>query len=293
MTGRPDDLVTQSQQGQPRPQRQPRQQSAGPPAVAVAGPPVDYRVTWPRVVRSEWAKLWSLRSTWSILAATLLVTAGLGAVVAGTYQSGDGDGVEPVELTLLGTQFGQILLAVLGVLVTAGEYASGMIRASLTAVPRRLPVLWAKAVVFGGVALAVMFATVFLTFPLAQVFLSGTDMAAGLGDPGVARALCGAAVGIALLGLLCLGLGALLRSVPAAIGAYIGAVLVLPEVVGLLPYDVVDDIVACLPSKAAQALMMVDRGPDMLAPGPALFALCCSVAATLAVAALFLRRRDV
>ncbi|WEV29896.1 ABC transporter permease [Streptomyces sp. 71268] len=257
------------------------------------GPPVDYRITWPRVVRSEWAKLWSLRTTWSILAATLLVTAGLGAVVAGTYQSGDGDGVEPVELTLLGTQFGQILLAVLGVLVTAGEYASGMIRTSLTAVPRRLPVLWAKAAVFGGVALAVMFATVFLTFPLAQVFLSGTDMEADLGDPGVVRALCGAAVGIALLGLLCLGLGALLRSVPAAIGAYIGAVLVLPEVVGLLPYDVVDDVVACLPSKAAQALMLVGGGPDLLAPGPALLALCCSVAGTLALAALFLRRRDV
>ncbi len=159
---------------------------------------------------------------------------------------------------MLGTQFGQILLAVLGVLVTAGEYASGMIRASLTTVPRRLPVLWAKAAVFGAVARAVMFATVFLTFPLAQLFLSDTDMAAGLGDPGVVRALCGAAVGIALLGLLCLGLGALLRSIPAAIGAYIGAVLVLPEVVGLLPYDVVDDVVACLPSKVAQALMLVD-----------------------------------
>ncbi len=93
VTGRPSDLATQSQQRQPRQPGQPPQRSAGPPVVAMAGPPVDYRVTWLRVVRSEWANLWSLRSTWSILAATLLVTVSLGAVVAGTYQSGDGDRV--------------------------------------------------------------------------------------------------------------------------------------------------------------------------------------------------------
>ncbi|MFE6778347.1 ABC transporter permease [Streptomyces sp. NPDC057702] len=259
-----------------------------------ADPSPDYRVTWPRVLRSEWSKLWSLRSTWIALAATLLVTVALGAIVAGTYETGSGDDdIEPVEFTLLGTQFGQLTIAVLGVLVTAGEYASGMIRATLTAVPRRLPVLWAKTAVFGGVALVITLVTVFATFPLAQVFLSGTDMEAGIGDPGVARAIAGAAVGIALQGLLCLGLGALLRSIPGAIGAYIGAVLVLPEVVGLLPYGAVGDIVACMPSQAAQALTTVHHNPDLLAPGAALLALCCWVAATLAAAALLLRRRDV
>lgn len=261
---------------------------------ATGGAPADFRVTWPRVVRAEWAKLWSLRSTWYGFGATVLVTAVLGAAVAASYDSGGGDGdVEPVEFTLLGTQFGQLTIAVLGVLATAGEYASGLVRATLTAVPRRRPVLWAKAVVFGGVSLAVLLVTVFLTFPLAQLFLSGTDRAAGFGDPGVPRALCGAALGIALHGLLCLGLGALLRSVPAAIGAYIGAVLVLPEVVGMVPYDGVDDVVACLPSQAAHALLLVDPGPDLLTPGPALLALCCWVAATLVAAALLLGRRDV
>ncbi|MBB5939112.1 ABC transporter permease [Streptomyces zagrosensis] len=253
-----------------------------------------YGVTWPRVLHSEWAKLWSLRSTWISLIATCVVTVVLGMAVAGTYESGSADSdVGPVELTLLGTQFGQIMIAVLGVLVTAGEYATGMIRATFAAVPRRLPVLWAKATVFGAVAFAVMLVTVFLTFPLAQGFLSGTDMEAGLGDPGVVRALCGAAAGIALSGVLCLGFGALLRGVPAAIGAYIGAVLVLPEVAGLLPYGAVDDITAYLPSKATYALMATHHGPDLLAPGPALLAMGCWVAVTLAAAALLIKRRDV
>lgn len=278
----------------PIPAHAPQRPAGQPDTAAASAPHLAYRVTWPRVLRAEWAKLWSLRSTWIALAATCLSTVALGMLVAGTYDSGSGDGdVEPVEFTLLGSQFGQILIAVLGVLVTAGEYATGLIRATFSAVPRRLPVLWAKATVYGAVAFTVMLGTVFLTFPLAQSFLDGTDLEASLGDPGVPRALCGAAAGMALSGLLCLGFGALLRSVPAAIGAYIGAVLVLPEVVGLLPYDAVDDIVAHLPSKAAEALMTVHQGSHQLAPVPALVVLCCWVAATLAAAAWLIRRRDV
>ncbi|WP_381796663.1 hypothetical protein [Streptomyces niveus] len=104
-------------------------------------------VTPGRVLRSEWHKFWTLRSTWVTLSATSLLVLGTGLVMAvGHEPDGGGSGSvgDPVVLTLIGIQFGQIILTVLGVLFSAGEYSTGMIRASLTAVPERLPVLWGQ-----------------------------------------------------------------------------------------------------------------------------------------------------
>ncbi|MEU1669592.1 ABC transporter permease [Streptomyces sparsogenes] len=253
-----------------------------------------YRVTTRRVLRSEWSKLWSVRSTGIALGATAVLVIALGAVVGANYTPGNGDGTTgPVQLALLGTQFGQVIVAVLGVMVTAGEYSTGTIRATLTAVPRRLPVLWAKAAVFGAAAFATLLATAFVTFPVSQLFLSGTDQEAALTDPGVARALTGAAAGIALIGVISLALGAALRGVPAGIGGYIGGVLILPEVVGALPFGAAEDAVAYFPSRTVEALMATGPEAGLLAPGTAFVALCAWVAVALGAAGLLLRRRDV
>ncbi|MEU0812338.1 ABC transporter permease [Streptomyces sp. NPDC005970] len=250
------------------------------------------RVTPVRVLRSEWAKLWSVRSTGLALGATALLTVAIGAVVGANHSSGNGDGTTgPVQFTLLGIQFSQLIVAVLGVMVAAGEYSTGTIRATLTAVPRRLPVLWAKAAVFGAVAFATLLATAFATFAISQSFLSGTDQEAALTDPGIARALVGAAAGIALIGVISLALGAALRGVPAGIGAYIGGLLLVPEVVGALPFG--EDAVAYFPSRTLEALMATGSAADLLAPGTALVALCAWVAVALGAAGLLLRRRDV
>jgi hypothetical protein len=253
-----------------------------------------YRVTPRRVLRSEWHKLWTVRSTWITLTLTSVLTIGVGLLIGATYKSGGGDGdVDTVLLVLLGMQFTQIIIGVMGILVTAGEHSTGMIRSTMTAVPRRLPVLWSKAAVLGAVAFTVVLATNFVTFPLAQILLSGTDQAASLTDPGIARALVGNAAGLTLLAVMALGLGALIRSVPGSIGAFIGGILILPEVVSMIPYDIVDDAVRYFPSKTLDSLTHAHPTADMASPGAALFALALWTAATLTSAALLLKRRDV
>ncbi|MFJ8658594.1 ABC transporter permease [Streptomyces sp. NPDC093795] len=251
-------------------------------------------LTHARVLRSEWHKLWTVRSTWiTVVTATALVL-GVGILMGATYTSDGGDSdVDTVVLSLYGSQLGGIALAVLGILVTAGEYATGMVRASLTAVPRRLPVLWAKAAVFTAVTFTLTSVTALLTFLTAQLFLSDTDQAASLTDDGVIAALAGNAAGVTLLGVLALGLGATLRSVPGAIGAFVGGVLIVPEILGMLPYEAMDTAVRYFPTQAAGALGSATPMPGAASPGAALLALLLWAAASLAVPALLLKRRDV
>ncbi|MGW6537836.1 ABC transporter permease [Streptomyces sp. NPDC055051] len=256
--------------------------------------PAPYGVTLPRVLRSEWHKLWTLRSTWiSALSAVALVL-GVGVLMGTTYTSAGGDSdVDTVVLTLYGSQLGGIALAVLGILVTAGEYSSGLARATFTAVPGRLPVLWAKAAVLGTAVLGLSLLTNLTTFLTAQAFLHDTDQAAALSDDGVLAALAGNAASLALLALLALGLGAALRSVPGALGAFIGGVLVLPEVIGMLPYDAVDTALRYFPTQAAGVLGSATPLPGAPSAGAALLALALWTAAALAVPAFLLRRQDV
>ncbi|QWB24672.1 MULTISPECIES: ABC transporter permease [Streptomyces] len=252
-----------------------------------------HRVTPARVLRSEWHKLWTLRSTWVTLAVTSALTAAMGAGLGAAYDGGGEGEMDTVLFVLLGTQFAQINLGVLGILATAGEYSTGQIRATMTAVPRRLPVLWSKAAVLAAIAFPLTLATNLLTFPLAQSLLSGTDQSAALGDPGVLRALTGNAAGLTLLAVLALGIGALLRSVPMAIGAFIGLVMILPEILAMLPYDFVDDAVRHFPGKALEALTTAQPLPGATSPSTALLAMFLWTTATLALAATVLRHRDV
>ncbi|MEU0404551.1 ABC transporter permease [Streptomyces sp. NPDC006197] len=251
-------------------------------------------ITPSRVLRSEWHKLRTVRSTWITVLTSVALLLGVGILMGTTYTSGGGDSdVDTVVLTLYGSQLGGIALAVLGILVTAGEYATGMIRATLTAVPSRLPVLWAKATVYTATVFTLSFLAALLTFLTAQVFLSDTDQAASLTDDGVLAAVAGNAAGVTLLGLIALGLGAALRSVPGAIGAFVGGVLIVPEILGMLPYDVMDTVVRYFPTQAAGVLGSATPLPDAPSPGAAFLALLLWAAAALAVPALLLGRRDV
>ncbi|MFD8520153.1 ABC transporter permease [Streptomyces capillispiralis] len=259
--------------------------------MTTAAPP--YRVTPARVLRSEWHKLWTLRSTWLTLAATGVLTLGMGVGISAAYDGTGEGGLDTVVFVLLGTQFATLNLAVLGILATAGEYSTGQIRATMTAVPRRLPVLWSKAAVLATVAFALCLWTNLLTFPLAQAFLSDTDQSAALGDPGVLRGLTGNAAALALLTVMALGLGAVTRSVPIATGVYIGLVMILPELLRMLPYAVVDDAVRYFPAKALESVTAAQSGPGTTSPGAALLALALWAAVSLTAAAATLRRRDV
>lgn len=262
-------------------------------ATTAATSPSPNAVTPARVLRSEWHKFWSVRSSWITLAASAVLTVGLGLVVAANYDTGGRAHVDPVQLGLAGIQLAAITLPVLGVLVSAGEYTTGMIRSSLTAVPRRVPVLWAKAGVLAAIVFPVTFAACLIGYPLAQVLLSGTDQEASLADPGVLAAVAGSAAGVTALSVFALGLGALLRSVAGGIGAFVGGVMILPEIVSMIPVDAVDTAVEYFPAQAAGNVSALDALPGFPSPAASLLALCLWAVASVALAGVLLKRRDV
>ncbi|SHM92100.1 ABC transporter permease subunit [Cryptosporangium aurantiacum] len=251
-------------------------------------------VTIGRVIRSEWIKLRSLRSTAITLGAALVVVIGFG-LLAASVVSGDGGGpgggpIDPTDLSLSGVTLGQLILGVLGVLVIAGEYSTGMIRATLAAVPTRLPVLWAKVVVFGGVTLVVSLVATVAAFLAGQAALGADGVA--LGDDGTLRAVFGAAIYLTGIGLLGLALGAILRHTAGAIGALVGLILILPTMVGLLPDSWSEPLTKILPSNAGSAFMSADPASTLLSSGAGLAVFIAWIVGALAVAAVLMRRRD-
>jgi ABC-type transport system involved in multi-copper enzyme maturation permease subunit len=260
-----------------------------------------YRVTGPRVLRSEWTKLWSLRSTWITLALGLVFLVAFGLIAAAQFKSRSGSGgpmdddfahATAVSLALFGLNFAQLALGVLGVLVTAGEYSTGMIRSTLAAVPRRLPALWSKSVVFGVVALVVGLVGVFVTFVIAGGIVSGTPAAMTLSDPGVVRSLLGAGLYLGLVGVIGTALGALLRSVAGGIAMLVGALMLIPGLMSLLPASWQDHIGPYLPGNAGQAMFALTHDSTSLSPVAGLAVFLGWTVLALAGAAYRLKRAD-
>src|SRR5581483_4907147 len=143
-----------------------------------------YKVTFPRVLRAEWSKFVSLRSTWITLGVALLITVLVGVLSAYRYSpggQGPGSGAhDAVALALRGIELAQLAVGVLGVLATAGEYTTGMIRSTFAAVPKRLPVLWSKSLIYFGVVLVVATVGAFASFLGGEHFLSGKAIALSL-----------------------------------------------------------------------------------------------------------------
>ncbi|MFI5693743.1 hypothetical protein ACIA58_18005 [Kribbella sp. NPDC051586] len=203
-----------------------------------------YRVTGRHVLRSESTKLRSLRSTWITLGLGLLFVVAFGTIAALRYRSSitSGRQLDPdfadattLSLSLFGVPLSQLAIGVLGVLVTAGEYSTGSIRSTLAAVPRRLPVLWSKAAVYGVVALAIALVGVFATFFVASGILHHTPAALTISSSGVVRSLLGATVYLGLIGVMGVALGTLLRSVAGAISTLVAVLMLVPGLVSLLP----------------------------------------------------------
>ena len=262
------------------------------------GPPLP-ATSLPRVLLSEWTKLRSLRSTvFSLLAAVLFVL-GLAILVPSVIVAHwpprdprDALGFDPVGTSLAGVFLAQLAVGTLGVLFMTGEYATGMIRATFAAVPARLPVLGAKALVFGATTLVLMVPAVVGAFSIGQLILRRQSIDTGLDAPGVARAVVGAGVYLALVGLLGLALGALLRSTAAGICALFGLLFVLPIIVHFLPSSWSDPTGRFLPSNAGQAFAQVRPDPSGLSPWTGLAVFCAYVAGALVAAAVAMKRRD-
>ncbi|AEM81935.1 ABC transporter permease [Streptomyces violaceusniger] len=260
-----------------------------------------YRVTGRRVVASEWAKLWSLRSTWITLGLGLLFLIAFGLIAANHYKSGIGSAHQDrdfatataVSLSLFGTNFAQLALGVLGVLVTAGEYSTGMIRSTLAAVPRRLPVLWSKAAVFGLVALIVGTLGAFIAFGFGGSIVSGTPAAMSLTHTGVVRSLLGAGLYLGLVGVIGTALGALLRSVAGGISVLVATLMLIPGLISLLPSSWQDGVSPYLPSNAGESVFALTHDSTTLSPGAGLLVFLGWTALALVGAAYRLVRSDV
>lgn len=196
------------------------------------------------------------------------------------------------DLALFGTNFGQLALGVLGVLVTAGEYSTGMIRSTLVAVPTRLPVLWAKTAVYGLIAFAVATVGVFAAFLFGHGIVSGTPAAISLSGAGVARSLLGGGLYLALVGVIGVALGALLRSVAGGISVLVATLMLVPGLAELLPTSWQNDINRYLPSNAGGSMYTVHHAAQTLSPGAGLAVFAGWTVLALAGAAYRLRNTD-
>src|SRR5215469_4528068 len=258
------------------------------------------RVTQGRVLLSEFTKFRSLRSTmWTLLAAVVLMI-GIGALFSGVNASqyhtmswAERAAFNPVTTSLNGVLFAVVAFGVLGVLLTGGEYSTGMIRSSLTAVPRRLPVLWGKVAVFAVSILSVSLVASFISFFLGQAVLNSHHLGVSITAHDALRSVIGAALYLTVAGLIGLALGALLRNTAAGITTFAAVFFVLPLLATLLPASISDHLAPYLPSNAGGAIWGgTVNVQNPLSPWTG-FALLCGYATILIAAAAWrLRRSD-
>ena len=187
----------------------------------------------------------------------------------------------------------QLAIGVLGVLVITGEYSTGMIRASLTAVPKRLPVLWAKLGVFAAVTFLLALPSVLIAFFATQAILSRHNiLQISFSQHGVARAVVGGAVYLMLLGIFALALGAMLRNTAGGIAVFAAIFFVIPPLLNILPTSWNNTISPYLPSNAGRSIFSLTHGAHSLAWGPGLALFCVYCAVAIVIAAVLLVRRD-
>ena len=247
------------------------------------------------VVRSEWTKFTSLRSTRWTLAAFAVTGVALGILISALtghawahLSAQSRANWDPTNNTLAGLIPGYLLIPMLGVLMMSSEYSSDAIRSTLAAVPRRPMVLAAKALVFGSVAFVVDEVVTFAAF-LAGQKVMGNAPHATLAQPGVVRALVLSGGFLALMGLLGLGIGTIIRRSAWAIAAYAGMVLILPMILVALPGHVwkFGPLIILGNSEAAVRIL-----PGILSPWTGFAVMALYAAVALVAGCVLLVRRD-
>lgn len=266
------------------------------PAARIAADP--RRGDFTNVLRAEFAKLRTVRSTyWTLLiafASNIGFAALAAAVIAPRLSAHDRAQVDVVQLALAGIHLSQIAYGVLGALVITGEYSSGMIRATFAATPRRRTLLGAKALVL---TIATLTTSVTSTLAAYLVFLAAlpanTMAGTGLSDPGIARAVLGGGLYLTVLALVGFGLGVVLRSSAGAIAMLFGLLFVPPLLLDLLPGNWRNDVGPYIPMEAGgQIYVAVRHEAVALAPWTGLAVFCAYAAAALVAGFAIVNRRD-
>ena len=275
--------------------------SAVTPIVRLPRLEVGGRVAFRRVLLSEWTKLRSVRSTKWSLAVGFVLTIALPVVFAFVTRShwhsmkpSERADRHPLDIALAGVNVAQLAIAVLGVLLISAEYSTGSIRSTFTAVPKRLPVLWAKVIDYAVVSLLLTVPAVLASFFASQAILHNIQrLQISFTQAGVARSVIGGAVYVMLVGVFALAIGAIVRNTAGGIATFAGIFFVLPPLMFLLPTSWNNAVTQYLPSEAGRQIFALHHATHTLTPlaGGVLFAGYC--AAALAIAAVLLVRRDV
>jgi ABC-2 type transport system permease protein len=271
------------------------------PSVRLPRLEVTGRVRFYRVLLSEWTKLRSVRSTKWSLAVGFLLTIAFPIIFAFVTRShwhsmspGERHDRHPLDIALAGVNVAQLAIAVLGVLLITAEYSTGSIRSTFTAVPKRLPVLWAKLLDYAGVSFALAVPAVLVSFFASQAILSSIHpLQISFSQAGVARSVIGGAVYVMLVGIFALAIGAIVRNTAGGIAAFAGIFFVLPPLMFVLPTSWNNAISQYLPSNAGRQLFALQHAAHTLTPltGGLVFLAYC--AAAIVIAAVLLVRRDV
>jgi ABC-type transport system involved in multi-copper enzyme maturation permease subunit len=259
------------------------------------------RVTQANVLRSEWTKLWTLRSTrWSLLAA--VVAQGALAILVAAIQMNrwshlsvhDRSTFDSIDIGVGGYHLSQLAVGVLGVMIISGEYSTGMIRSTFMAVPRRLPVLWAKLGVFSAVTFVLMLASTLVSFFAVQAIVTQHQVQHAIGDPHALRVVIGIALFLTVLGVLAVGIGALIRNTAGGISLFVFLLFVLPGIFGILPSSISDAVNPYLPLNAGitVATSTFEAGSHHLSPWGGFAVFCGYAAVAVIAAAIGLKRRD-
>ena len=265
-------------------------------------------VTFGRVVRSEWIKTNTVPSTVILLAVAFAVMVGLGALVAwGLVQlasepeTGPPDGIgqslqsAAYDVPASGLPFGQLLIAALAVVLIGSEYTTGMIRSTMVAVPTRIPAILAKTLVIAVISFLVGVISALVTYLLAQPILSGSSLEFGLDAEWVVPSIINTGTLLALIAVMGVSIGSLLRSTAGGVVTLVGALFVLPIIASLLTglADWVEDAARFLPSSAAAQLVATQIQPGAFNQVEGGLILAGWAAVLLVAALIVVRKRDV
>ena len=256
-----------------------------------ARPASPYRLSFARVVRSEWIKLLTLRSTWWSLGVTVALSLAISLMMASASRD-FGGGLAPVMTIVMPMQFTMLVAGILGAIAVTGEYSTGMIRSTFTAEPHRGAVLGAKAIV---VAVVMALATA-LTYLVAILLTAPILGGAGIDWSDAAQSWVPLGAGVfamAMFALIGLGFGFIIRNGAGAIAATVGVLFVLPIVVNMFVFagegwQWLVDLGQYLPMSAAQ-MATTPAGDDVV---QGILTLAAWPAALLLIAWAALRTRD-
>ena len=271
-------------------------------SVQLAGPG---RASFGGALRSELTKIRSVRSTYWTLAAMVIITIGISALLSwGRIQDYASQpafvqahmAVEirarATEFSMFGLILGQLVIAVLGALTITAEYSTGMIRTSLTVMPRRETVYVAKALVFTVIALVAGLVTSFGSYFIGQAIFATHHLNSSIGQPGVLRAVIGGGLFLGACGLLSFGIGALLRHTAGAITTSVALLFVVFVLSGFLPSSWAVHVDKWIPLNAGGAIWENLSGVNMFSPWVGFGVFCCYAAAAVVAGGILFRTRD-